>query len=209
MMRAASPAPRFSNRADTLQRYYARQQNAGAPRKPATLPNQKGCIMIKPRTVGIVGMGHVGAHVANSLLLQGLADELYLCDIDSVKSASETQDLRDSLQFCRTTPRLSTVRTAMRSLRAATSSLTPPARSRWPPATATASSSLPRTPAAPLQTALSMRASTASGSLSPTPATWSARSFGTSPATTPRASSVRAPAWTPRACAPRSRSPAT
>ncbi len=56
--------------------------------------------MIKPRTVGIVGMGHVGAHVANSLLLQGLADELYLCDIDSVKSASETQDLRDSLQFC-------------------------------------------------------------------------------------------------------------
>lgn len=99
-MRVASPAPRFSNRADTLQRYYARQQNAGAPRKPATLPNQKGCIMIKPRTVGIVGMGHVGAHVANSLLLQGLADELYLCDIDSVKSASETQDLRDSLQFC-------------------------------------------------------------------------------------------------------------
>lgn len=99
-MRAASPVPRFSNRADTLQRYYARQQNAGAPRKPATLPNQKGCIMIKPRTVGIVGMGHVGAHVANSLLLQGLADELYLCDIDSVKSASETQDLRDSLQFC-------------------------------------------------------------------------------------------------------------
>ena len=56
--------------------------------------------MIKPRTVGIVGMGHVGAHVANSLLLQGLADELYLCDIDSVKSASETPDLRDSLQFC-------------------------------------------------------------------------------------------------------------
>ena len=41
--------------------------------------------MIKPRTVGIVGMGHVGAHVANSLLLQGLADELYLCDIDFVK----------------------------------------------------------------------------------------------------------------------------
>ncbi|MFR3272681.1 MAG: lactate/malate family dehydrogenase [Slackia sp.] len=56
--------------------------------------------MIKPRTVGIVGMGHVGAHVANSLLLQGLADELYLCDIDFVKSASETQDLRDSLIFC-------------------------------------------------------------------------------------------------------------
>ena len=28
--------------------------------------------------IGIVGMGHVGAHVANSLVLQGIADELYM-----------------------------------------------------------------------------------------------------------------------------------
>lgn len=52
------------------------------------------------RTVGIIGLGHVGAHVANTLLLQGLADELYLCDIDAQKLASEVQDLRDSLTFC-------------------------------------------------------------------------------------------------------------
>ncbi len=49
--------------------------------------------MIKPRTVGIVGMGHVGAHVANSLLLQGLADELYLCDIDSVNCQDRYEEL--------------------------------------------------------------------------------------------------------------------
>lgn len=52
------------------------------------------------RTVGIIGLGHVGAHVANTLLLQGLVDELRLCDIDAQKLASEVQDLRDSLAFC-------------------------------------------------------------------------------------------------------------
>ena len=51
-------------------------------------------------TIGIIGMGHVGAHVANSLLLQGLAGELLLCDISAQKVASEVQDLRDSLAFC-------------------------------------------------------------------------------------------------------------
>ncbi|MDY4040929.1 MAG: L-lactate dehydrogenase [Collinsella sp.] len=56
--------------------------------------------MTQARKVGIVGLGHVGAHVANSILLQGLADELYLCDINTQKTASETQDLRDSLAFC-------------------------------------------------------------------------------------------------------------
>ncbi len=55
---------------------------------------------MQARSVGIVGVGHVGAHVANSLLLQGLTDELRLCDIDTQKTASETQDLRDSLAFC-------------------------------------------------------------------------------------------------------------
>ena len=56
--------------------------------------------MTQARTVGIVGVGHVGAHVANSLLLQGIADELRLCDVDTQKVASEVQDLRDSLAFC-------------------------------------------------------------------------------------------------------------
>lgn len=56
--------------------------------------------------VGIVGMGHVGAHVANSLVLQGIADELYMteqCSGDedhSAKLAAEVQDLGDSLAFC-------------------------------------------------------------------------------------------------------------
>ena len=57
-------------------------------------------------TVGIIGLGHVGAHVANSLMLQGIADELLLCDIasgdedNSKKLAAEVQDLSDSLAFC-------------------------------------------------------------------------------------------------------------
>lgn len=57
-------------------------------------------------SVGIIGLGHVGAHVANSLMLQGTADELLLCDItsgdedNSKKLAAEVQDLSDSLAFC-------------------------------------------------------------------------------------------------------------
>lgn len=56
--------------------------------------------MRAPRTVGIIGMGHVGAHVAYTLLLQGLADELLLCDIAEGKLAAEVQDLHDALAFC-------------------------------------------------------------------------------------------------------------
>lgn len=56
--------------------------------------------------IGIIGLGHVGAHVANSLMLQGIADELYLTEIcsgdedNSAKLRSEVQDLHDSLAFC-------------------------------------------------------------------------------------------------------------
>ena len=56
--------------------------------------------MTQARKVGIIGLGHVGPHVANSLLLQGLVDELYLCDIDARKCRAEWQDLHDSLSFC-------------------------------------------------------------------------------------------------------------
>ena len=55
--------------------------------------------MYQTRKIGVVGQGHVGAHVANSLLMQGIADELYLCDINQAKVTSEVQDLRDSLSF--------------------------------------------------------------------------------------------------------------
>lgn len=52
------------------------------------------------RKVGIIGMGHVGAHVANSLMIQGVADELLLCDLDEAKLRAEVQDLNDGLAFC-------------------------------------------------------------------------------------------------------------
>ena len=52
------------------------------------------------RRVGIIGMGHVGAHVANVLLLQGIADELWLCEPRAGKLEAEVQDLGDSLSFC-------------------------------------------------------------------------------------------------------------
>lgn len=51
------------------------------------------------RKVGVLGQGHVGAHVANSLLMQGLVDEIYLCDINDQKLTSEAQDFRDALSF--------------------------------------------------------------------------------------------------------------
>ena len=55
--------------------------------------------MATQRKIGIIGLGHVGAHVANSLLLQGIADELYLCGLHDQKLVSEAQDLHDSLSF--------------------------------------------------------------------------------------------------------------
>lgn len=35
---------------------------------------------IKKRIVGVVGLGHVGAHVAYNLGMMGVADEVKLCD---------------------------------------------------------------------------------------------------------------------------------
>lgn len=51
------------------------------------------------RKVGIIGIGHVGAHVANAVLSAGLAEELKLCDINEQKVVSECQDLSDTLSF--------------------------------------------------------------------------------------------------------------
>jgi L-lactate dehydrogenase len=55
--------------------------------------------MATQRKIGIIGMGHAGAHVANSLLLQGIADELYFVGAHDQKVISEAQDLSDSLSF--------------------------------------------------------------------------------------------------------------
>ena len=54
---------------------------------------------IKTRTVGIIGLGHVGAHVANAIALQGIADELILVDKNEQKAISECQDLRDAVAY--------------------------------------------------------------------------------------------------------------
>ena len=54
---------------------------------------------MKTRKVGILGLGHVGAHVAYSLAIQGIADELVLVDMKEQKLASEVQDLRDAVAY--------------------------------------------------------------------------------------------------------------
>lgn len=52
---------------------------------------------LKLRSVGIIGVGHVGAHCAYSLAVQGIVDELILVDINREKLVSEKQDLVDSV----------------------------------------------------------------------------------------------------------------
>ncbi len=54
----------------------------------------------KPAKVGVVGLGHVGAHVAYSLAVQGIADELVLVDKNEQKMTSECQDIRDAIAYC-------------------------------------------------------------------------------------------------------------
>ena len=51
--------------------------------------------MNQKKVLGVIGLGHVGAHVAYSLAVQGIADELVLVDGNAQKLASEaTQILR-------------------------------------------------------------------------------------------------------------------
>ena len=54
---------------------------------------------MEKRIVGIVGVGHVGAHVAYTLGLMGVADEILLCDTNEKKLASECNDLNDAVPF--------------------------------------------------------------------------------------------------------------
>ena len=55
--------------------------------------------MMKKRIAGVIGLGHVGAHVAYALAVQGIADELILVDQKEQKLASEVQDLRDAAAY--------------------------------------------------------------------------------------------------------------
>ena len=64
---------------------------------------------MKKRVIGIIGVGHVGAHCAYSLALQGLVDELVLVDKNQEKLKSEVQDLRDAVLYL---PHRVTVRSA-------------------------------------------------------------------------------------------------
>ena len=50
--------------------------------------------MSRKRSLGVIGLGHVGAHVAYTLAVQGIADELVLVDQNAQKLAGEVQDLR-------------------------------------------------------------------------------------------------------------------
>ena len=55
--------------------------------------------MSRKRILGVIGLGHVGAHVAYSLAVQGIADELVLVDQNELKLKSEVQDLRDAAAY--------------------------------------------------------------------------------------------------------------
>ena len=54
---------------------------------------------IQKRKVGVVGVGHVGAHVAFNLGMMGIADEVLLCDVKESKVTSEVQDLNDAVMY--------------------------------------------------------------------------------------------------------------
>lgn len=52
--------------------------------------------MAKLRKAGIIGLGHVGAHVAYTLGIQGIVDEIVMYDVKEDKVKSERQDIFDS-----------------------------------------------------------------------------------------------------------------
>lgn len=55
---------------------------------------------MKKRKVAIIGVGHVGAHCAYSLAIQGIVDEIVLVDKNAQKAKSERQDILDSIAYC-------------------------------------------------------------------------------------------------------------
>ena len=55
--------------------------------------------MTTHRTIGIIGCSHVGAHVANALLAQGLVDEIRLSDTNEKLCRAQANDLLDAMSF--------------------------------------------------------------------------------------------------------------
>lgn len=49
------------------------------------------------RKIAVIGLGHVGATVAYTLVTKGIADELVLIDTNSDKVVAEQYDLMDAI----------------------------------------------------------------------------------------------------------------
>src|SRR5258708_34128952 len=54
---------------------------------------------IQPARIAIAGAGHVGAALAYSLLLQGVAGEIVLIDKDRARAEGEAMDLQHAVPF--------------------------------------------------------------------------------------------------------------
>ena len=54
---------------------------------------------MKVKKVGIIGLGHVGAHVLCDLVNQGIAAEIVLIDIDREKAECEAMDINASMVY--------------------------------------------------------------------------------------------------------------
>lgn len=55
------------------------------------------------RKITIIGAGSVGATIANDLMIQGIASEIVLIDINMDKAIGEAMDIYQSAPFCRPT----------------------------------------------------------------------------------------------------------
>ena len=60
--------------------------------------------MVQKRVLGVIGLGHVGAHVAYALAIQGIADELVLVDQNEQKLAQCPHHPRPALDPRRCSP---------------------------------------------------------------------------------------------------------
>ena len=57
---------------------------------------------MKTRKVGIIGLGHVGAHVLSALVPQAIADEIVLIDINRAKAGANAGISGIPSSICRT-----------------------------------------------------------------------------------------------------------
>ena len=56
--------------------------------------------MTKHRSIGVIGAGHVGSHVAAALVTGGVCRDLILIDTDGPKAEAQAADLRDLAALC-------------------------------------------------------------------------------------------------------------